>query len=49
MRANIIKDMIDVTELTIGEVLLLKRVLGLTDSEAIEVFLGGVAYENIPA
>ena len=52
MRANVIKDMIttglgDISELTIGEVLTLKTIFGLSDSEAIHIFLGGARRENI--
>ena len=36
-----------VNKLTIREVLLLKSILGLTDSEAAVMFLGGIKYENI--
>ena len=42
MRANILKELIDGSKLTIGEALLLKHILGLTNSEAIAVFLGGM-------
>ena len=52
MRANVIKDIIengvgDISTLTIGEVLALKHIFDLTNSEAIHVFLGGVNCENI--
>lgn len=47
MRANILKDMIDVSNLTIGDALLLKHILGLTNSEATAIFLGGMKCENI--
>lgn len=52
MRANIIKDMLitglgDIRNLTIGEVLALKTVFDLTDSEAIHIFLGGTNRENV--
>lgn len=47
MRANILKDAIDVNELTIGDALLLKRILGLSDSEAITIFLGGTNHEDV--
>lgn len=52
MRANIVRDMIevglgDIKELTIKEVLWLKHIFDLTDSEATYVFLGGAEYENV--
>ena len=52
MRANVVRDIItnglgDVTELTIGEVLALKIIFGLSNSEATDVFLGGMDCENI--
>lgn len=47
MRANKLKDIINVSNLTIGDALLLKRLLGLTNSEAVAVFLGGMKRENI--
>jgi hypothetical protein len=47
LRANILKDAIDVSKLTIGDALLLKHILGLSNSEAIAVFLGGTKSENI--
>lgn len=47
MRANMMKDIIqhgvdDFTRLTIGEALKLKDVFGLTNLEAIYIFLGGM-------
>lgn len=36
-----------INKLTIGEVLLLKSVLGLSDSKAVAIFLGGTNHENI--
>lgn len=47
MRANILKDLIDVSKLTIGDALLLKRLFGLSDSEASALFLGGTKCENV--
>jgi hypothetical protein len=47
LRVNILKDAIDVSKLTIGDALLLKHILGLSNSEAIAVFLGGTKSENI--
>lgn len=47
MRAKILKEMIDIDRLTIGDALLLKHVLDLTDYEAISIFLGGATYEDI--
>lgn len=47
LRANRLKDAIDVSKLTIGDALLLKHILGLSNSEAIAVFLGGTKSENI--
>ena len=52
LRANIIKDIIetglgDINQLTIGEVLMLKIIFGLTNSEATDVFLGGMNCENL--
>ena len=47
LRANILKYAIDVSKLTIGDALLLKHILGLSNSEAIAVFLGGTKSENI--
>ena len=47
MRANKLKDIIDADTLTIGDALLLKRILGLSDSEAITIFLGGLKRENV--
>ena len=47
LRANKLKEVIDVSKLTIGEALLLKRILGLSDSEATAIFLGGTACENV--
>lgn len=50
--ANMVKNMIqcgfgDITQLTIGEALMLKNIFGLSNSEATDVFLGGMNYENI--
>lgn len=36
-----------ISKLTIGEALLLKSALGLSDSKAAAIFLGGIKYENI--
>ena len=52
LRANIVKYMIqdslgDIKQLTIGEVLALKSIFDLTNSEASAVFLGGTSDENI--
>lgn len=51
LRANslieLITKMDDIKSLTIGEALTLKSILGLTDSEAIAIFLGGMNYENV--
>ena len=47
MHANILKDIIDVSKLTIGDALLLKQILGLTNSEATVIFLGGMGRGNI--
>ena len=52
MRANIVKEMIesglgDIKQLTIEEVFVLKDIFGLTNAEAIEVFLGGMCCENL--
>lgn len=47
MRANKLQEIIDLKKLTIGDALLLKRILGLTNLEAIDVFLGGAKRENI--
>lgn len=52
MRAKVVRDMIrhglgDVKKLTIGEAMVLKNVFGLTNSEAVDVFLGGTEYENL--
>lgn len=47
MRANKLKDVIDVSRLTIGDALLLKRIFGLSDSEATAIFLGGIKRENL--
>lgn len=52
LRANVVRDIIeiglgDIKELTIGEVLLLKNVFGLSDTEATYVFLGGMTCENL--
>ena len=49
MRANRLEDVLNLTELTIGDALLLKRIFGLSDDEAIAIFLGGNECENIPA
>lgn len=49
LRANILKNLIDISELTIGDALLLKHILGLSDAEATAIFLGGVNREDIPA
>ena len=47
LRANILKNLIDVSKLTIGDALLLKHIFGLSDSEATAIFLGGMKRENI--
>lgn len=47
MRANELKNLIDVDKLTIGEALALKLILGLSNSEAIALFLGGKSCENV--
>ena len=47
MRANKLKELVDVSKLTIGDALLLKRILGLSDSEATAIFLGGMKCENV--
>ena len=52
LRANIVKAMIeiglgDINNLTIGEVLMLKNIFGLSNSEATDVFLGGMSCENV--
>ena len=52
MRANMMKDIIesgvgDISKLTIGEVLALKAIFDLSNSEATAVFLGGMNRENI--
>lgn len=47
MRANKLKDVIDVNKLTIGEALLLKHILRLSDSEATAIFLGGTKREDV--
>lgn len=47
LRANKLKDIIDVSKLTIGDALLLKRILGLSNSEATDIFLGGTKCENV--
>ena len=47
LRANMIKDAIDVSKLTIGEALLLKHILGLSNSEATAIFLGGTKRGNV--
>ena len=50
--ANILREMIqaglgDISKLTIGETLMLKSILGLSDSEATAIFLGGANCENL--
>lgn len=50
--ANVVKSMIqiglvDITQLTIGEALMLKTIFGLSNSEATDVFLGGMTCENV--
>ena len=47
MRANKLKEIVDPKKLTIGDALLLKHILGLTNSEAVTIFLGGSNRENI--
>ena len=47
LHANILKDLIDVSKLTIGDALLLKHILGLSDSEATAIFLGGMKHGNV--
>lgn len=47
LRANRLKDAIDVSKLTIGDALLLKHILGLSNSEAAAIFLGGAKRENV--
>ena len=51
MRANKVLDILskfgDIKTVTIGEALTLKNALGLTDSEAIAIFLGGSNDENL--
>lgn len=52
MYANVVKNMIqnglgDITQLTIGEALMLKTIFGLSNAEATDVFLGGMTCENI--
>ena len=47
LRANRLKDAIDVSKLTIGEALLLKHILGLSNSEATAIFLGGTKRGNV--
>lgn len=47
LRANKLKEVVDVSKLTIGEVLLLKHILGLSNSEATAIFLGGMTRENV--
>lgn len=52
MRANIVRTIIetgmgDIKQLTIGEVLALKSIFDLTNSEASYVFLGGMNCENV--
>lgn len=46
MYANIVKDIIknglgDISQITIGDALMLKTIFGLSNSEATDVFLGG--------
>ena len=38
---------LDLKELTIKEALILKNMLGLSDSEAINIFFGGMQCENV--
>ena len=45
--ANRLKDAIDVNKLTIGEALILKHILGLSNSEATAIFLGGMKHGNV--
>lgn len=52
LRANVVKIMIetglgDINKLTIGEALMLKNIFGLSNSEATDVFLGGINCENV--
>ena len=51
LRANKVLDILskfgDIKTVTIGEALTLKNALGLTDSEAIAIFLGGSNDENL--
>ena len=47
LRAKILKELIDISKLTIGDALLLKHIFGLSDSEATAVFLGGMERGNI--
>ena len=47
LRANRLKDTIDVSKLTIGDALLLKYIFGLSNSEAAAIFLGGTKSENV--
>jgi hypothetical protein len=47
LRAHRLKDAIDVSKLTIGDALLLKHILGLSNSEATAIFLGGSKRENV--
>ena len=52
MYANNVKNMIqtsfgDIKQLTIGEVLALKALFDLSNSEATAVFLGGINCENV--
>lgn len=52
MRANMMKEIIehgveDINRLTIGEALNLKLAFGLTNLEAIYIFLGGMNYGDI--
>ena len=52
LRANVVRAIIenglgDINQLTIGEVLMLKTIFGLSNSEATYVFLGGRTCENI--
>lgn len=49
MRANGLEDVLNLTELTIGDALLLKHIFGLSDAEATAIFLGGMTREDISA
>ena len=46
LRANELKDKINIKKLTIGDALYIKQVLGLSNDEAKRIFLGG-QNENI--